>query len=1214
MRYYSEIFFRFLLVTFFLTSLGFAYLYENNIDINDKTPRKLSKLERINGMIEFEFEKTRDPNTNTVPRERLFEVAIYKAQLENDIRNSGRRTTEFKWKERGPNNVSGRTRAFIIDLNDPTGNTMWTGGVAGGIWVSRNILAPTPDWTPIGDFFENVAIGAIAQDQDQPNNIYVGTGEGWFNFDAVRGLGIWKTSDGGTTWEHLSSTRNSDFHYVNKMIVTPQGDVYAATNNGLFRSKDKGQIWMRTITGRITDIIQSSDGTLFCSIASTGIYRSQTGNLNDWQRLQNGLPTSGYRRIEIAAAPSNPNVLFALYVSALTGSVSGIYKTSDAGVNWVPVFNPSAFGMDNFARDQAWYDLTLAIDPNNPNRVFIGGVDILLTENAGQNWNQISQWFGGGGIQYTHADQHNILFHHGSSDTMYFANDGGIYRSFNGSASVPQIEFISVGYNVTQFYSCDIHPGFGQDWFLAGSQDNGTQLFTDRGLNNTRRVTGGDGGFVHIDKLNPLIQISSTTHNNYIITNAGWSPGSNTNVSIGSDQGYFINPTGYDSQLKILYGSYNAGFYSMVRNVGTQNTIDSTFISAFSGGRVASVTISPSFADRVYFGLDNGNVVRVDNASTASPNASLIRTGNGFVSCVAIEESDENHMVVTYSNYGVSKIFESKNGGFSWTNINGNFPDMPVRWAVFSPINPEQVVLATEMGVWVTQQLEGALTKWEPASDGLGNTRIDMLKVRASDHNIIAATHGRGLYSSDIFIEPRASIKTEQLISYTNTEIQLSDNSIGEFQMRIWDFGDGNTSTVQNPTHNYTDTGTYIVKLTLDDNLSTSVTIRILPDLSLPFKAGTAGYSGNFEQTFSDFGSISINGSSFELGNSQVSAKSGTKSGSYAWVLAKDESKYENFTIASIYTPKFDFSESGIYQLSFWAKFHLNNFDGLQVEYSDDSGKTWQLLGKSGLNKWYNFVNQGSSTVFERDQPYFSGRETAYKQYLIDISNLAGSGDLAFRFVFKSGSTGSFPGIAIDDFEIEKVTNLNKTEVVDLTASFTTDRKIRMNWTTFPEYNCIHFEPEVSVNGKNYTVLGKTNGHNFSIVPHNYVFTSNNIFNRDLYFLRLKVVNRNDVTGYNLIFYTDPITLRRGFNGTELFNAFPTLTKSSFGATFTDVVRDEVSISIYALSGQRVFQTNTIPHSPYIDFSVPNLIPGVYVVHMEIPVINYRKGFKAVVH
>ncbi len=1214
MRYNSDFFFRSILVTVFLTSLGLAFLYNNSTDVNNLTPRKLSKLERINGMIEFEFEKTKDPNTNTVPRERLFEASIYKAQLEAEIRNSGQRSTEFKWKERGPNNVSGRTRAFIIDMNDPTGNTMWTGGVAGGIWVSRNILDPTPQWMPVGDFFENVAIGAIAQDPNQPNNIYVGTGEGWFNFDALRGMGIWKTSDGGITWEQLNNTRISDFHYVNKMIVTPEGDAYAATNSGLFRSQDNGQSWLRTITGRITDLIQTADGTLFCSIASTGIFRSQTGNLNDWQRLQNGLPTTAYRRIEIAAAPSNPNILFALYASSLTGSVSGIYKTSDAGVNWVPVFNPSAIGMDNFARDQAWYDLTLAIDPNNPDRVFIGGVDLLLTENAGQNWNQISQWFGGGGIQYTHADQHNILFHRGSSDTMYFANDGGIYRSFNGSASVPQIDFISIGYNVTQFYSCDIHPGFGQDWFLAGSQDNGTQLFTDRGLNTTRKVTGGDGGYVHIDKLNPQIQISSTTHNNYIITNAGWSPGSNTNVTIGSDQGYFINPTGYDSQSKILYGSYNAGYYSMVRNVGTQNIIDSTYISAFAGGRVASITISPTIGDRVYFGLDNGNVIRVDSASSVSPITSIIRTGNGFVSCVAIVDTDENHIVVTYSNYGVSKVFESKNGGIAWTNINGNLPDMPVRWAVFSPINAEQVILATELGVWVTQQLEGALTKWEPASDGLGNTRIDMLKVRLSDHNIIAATHGRGLYSSDIFIEPRASIKAEQLISYTNTEIQLSDNSIGEFQMRRWDFGDGNTSVEENPTHIYTDTGTYIVRLTLDDNLNTSVTIRILPDLILPFKTGTSGYSGNFEHTFSDFGSISINGSSFELGNSPISAKSGTKSGSYAWALAKDEPTYENFTLASIYTPKFDFSESAIYQLSFWAKFHVNNLDGLQVEYSDDSGKTWQLLGKAGLNNWYNFVNQGATTVFEGDQPYFSGRETAFKQYLIDISNLAGSGDLAFRFVFKSGGTGTFPGIAIDDFEIEKVTDLDKTEVVELTASFTTDRKIRMNWKTFPEFNSSYFEPEVSVNGKNYTVLGKVNAQNFSLVPLNYMFTTNTTFNRDLYFLRLKVVNQNDVTGYNLTFYTDPISLRRGFNGTELFSAFPTLTKSGFGATFTDIVREEVNISIYALSGQQIFQTTMIPQSPHLDFSVPNLVPGVYVVYMEIPDLNYRKGFKAVVH
>src|SRR5690606_27715408 len=96
----------------------------------------------------------------------------------------------FKWQERGPNNVSGRTRALLVDMSDPSGNTVWAGGVAGGIWRTRNMLDPNPFWEPIGDFYENMAIGSLIQDPVNHNIMYAGTGEGFSNVDAVRGLGI----------------------------------------------------------------------------------------------------------------------------------------------------------------------------------------------------------------------------------------------------------------------------------------------------------------------------------------------------------------------------------------------------------------------------------------------------------------------------------------------------------------------------------------------------------------------------------------------------------------------------------------------------------------------------------------------------------------------------------------------------------------------------------------------------------------------------------------------------------------------------------------------------------------------------------------------------------------------------------------------------------------------------------------------------------------
>ena len=120
---------------------------------------------------------------------------------------------------------------------------------------------------------------------------------------------------------------------------------------------------------------------------------------------------------------------------------------------------------------------------------------------------------------------------------------------------------------------------------------------------------------------------------------------------------------------------------------------------------MSAVSCSDATQDLVFFGLDNGNVIKLINANTGAPTATNISTGlpaSGYVSCVALERGNENHMLVTYSNYGVNSVWESSNGGATWTSVEGNLPDMPVRWAMFNPNNGTQALIATELGVWST--------------------------------------------------------------------------------------------------------------------------------------------------------------------------------------------------------------------------------------------------------------------------------------------------------------------------------------------------------------------------------------------------------------------------------------------------------------------------------------------------------------------------------
>ncbi len=730
----------------------------------------------------MEFELTKDPATNTVPRERLL-PAYRELQRREQLLSTRNNILQMNWEERGPNNVGGRTRALLLDANDPSGNTLWAGSVSGGLFKTTNISASTPQWQPVNDLFDNLSVTAIAQDPTNPQTMYFATGEGFFNADAMRGFGIWKSTNGGTSWQPLPSTQNSRFHYTQKLVVNSQGTLFAATrNDGLVRSNNGGTTWTRVLGGgtfgtrlQASDVEIAANGVLFASLGlqgQDGIYRS-TDQGNTWAKLSTGLPSSGYERIELACAPSDPNRVYAMFQDGNNSNCQGIYRSNNGGNTWTAVSNPGAWGMSNFCRGQAWYDLTCAVDPNNANTLMIGGIDLLRSTDGGNSWSQVSQWFGGGGFQYVHADQHIILYAPGSSSTVFFGNDGGVYRSTNGGIT---IQDRNRGYNVTQFYACAIHPVSGVDYFIAGAQDNGTQQFDTPGINATDEVAGGDGAFVHIDEDQPDIQIAAYVYQNYFITTNSWA--SSRSAGDGTDNGEFINPTDYDSRSNTLYCAYGNGNFFRISNIGSFEQEDIVQIPAFNGSQIRHVSVSPNVNNRVYFGLSSGRIVRVDNANSASPSGTVLNPSggpNGSISCIAVEKGNENHLLVTLSNYGVVSVWESYNAGGAWFNREGDLPDMPVRWALFNPNDANQALLGTELGVWVTSNLNNNAVQWVPSNNGLPNTRVSMLQIR-EDQTVLAGTYGRGLFTSSSLEIPTVGFTQNQaFVKESSTSGRVDD-------------------------------------------------------------------------------------------------------------------------------------------------------------------------------------------------------------------------------------------------------------------------------------------------------------------------------------------------------------------------------------------------------------------------------------------------------
>ncbi len=1017
------------------------YLYFSQNEKSIKKEEKEKKKDRPDlAWLQYQ-ELTKDPTLGYTPNERLYQAYLYAEQLRKQ--NVGLKTNAaiagVQWYERGPNNVGGRTRAILLDPNDATKKTVFSAGVNGGLWKTTDITVGSPTWVPVNDFFNNLAIMSIVANPNNPLEMYFCTGEGYGNIDAARGQGVWKSTDGGITWNQLPST--TGFTRCQRMIVTQANTVLVATNAGLRRSTDGGLTWTTPLAGFIYDVEQAANGDIYATPAG-GISKSITDGAT-WTTLT--LPIAA-DRVEVACAPSDANYVYALVENL--NVVNGIILSTNAGATWTvrtePVDADGGIPATDFSRGQAWYDLCIAVSPTNRDHVFVGGIDLFKSTNGCNTWQQISHWYGGFGFQEVHADQHWIYFEPGNPDVIYFGNDGGIYRTTNGTAAIPTITQKNSGYNVTQFYACASGPIAGSNYFLAGAQDNGSQQFSFPGMNSTIEVTGGDGAYCHIDQDQPQFQWTSYVQNNYFRSNNCGQ--SFTSVTLSSNTGAsFINPTDYDNVANIMYCSNAPGNYVRWDNPQTGSTHSVINIAAFGGGDVTHINATTNTANRVFFGLNNGRVVLADNAHTATPTATHINNGAGMpatsVSCIAVEQGNDNHLLVTYSNYGVNSVWETTNGGATWTSVEGNLPDMPVWWAIFNPSNPDQAMIATELGVWTTDDLNGTSTVWGPSSTGLANTRVTMLQLRASDNLVVASTHGRGLFTTDIFMNPTPDFTVNTRVAYVGQNITFT-NASAKAVSYLWNFGDATTSTLANPTKAYAAPGFYTVTLTINGGCPTctkSVTnyIQVLPDRPVPYLVADGG---NFEINVNDFGgqNIKYNGGptpcgtpissvTWERGNSAIVGKNGFVSASNAWVTGLTAANYSNNDYTILYSPAFDFSGTGTYTLQFQTKYDTENqYDGYIVEYSTDKGVTWTQLNNSVAAGWYN-TTAVAGGVFAPGTAFFSGLQSAYVLKSQDVSFLSGNPNVSFRFVFRADGGVTDVGAAIDDFEILYTSTLPNT-------------------------------------------------------------------------------------------------------------------------------------------------------------------------------------------
>lgn len=647
----------------------------------------------------------------------------------------------------------------------------------GNAQLNKAQLRYVNTWRPVDDFFASLSVSRIVADPNNEGVMYFCTGEGFLNefpskaASIARGAGVWKSDDFGETWNLLPATNNDSFMFTQDMLVHPStGDIYVATRlAGLMRSQDEGNSWESvlgltegsTSSDGAADIEMTKDGNLVVSLGifdTDGIYFSETGDKGDWEKRMTGITGNSITRIEIATAPSLEGRIYAITCnSSNQNRVGGVFRSDDNGNQWEEVSMPGN-SPDTLARKQAWYDLAVKVDPKDADIVLAGGLNIWRSRDAGDSWQQLTE----GDLrkkttlQYVHVDQHEIVFK--NSDTAYFTNDGGIYRCDNISADTPSFIDLNLNYNVTQYYSCAIHPEKGHYFIFGGTQDNGSSGSTGAGISAWKKLSWADGSYSAIDPIAGEFYFTTTQYKRiYRFRPGGIDTITNPSKSVNDNTTLFINPIEIDPVAgDILYQGSSLGLWRL-KNARTASKDDWELATRSVGG-ISAIGIAVDKPNTIFLGRSGGGrIYRINDASTtdrfyfpdnADPNLDLPTAG--YISSISVDPTDASHVLVSFSNYGLESVWESHNAldeTPSWTSVEGNLPDIPVRWLTLHHANDEVCYLGTDAGVYVTDQLDGENTVWRQINDGLANIRIDMIRYRKSDHTYVAATHGRGMYT-----------------------------------------------------------------------------------------------------------------------------------------------------------------------------------------------------------------------------------------------------------------------------------------------------------------------------------------------------------------------------------------------------------------------------------------------------------------------------------
>jgi len=761
----------------------------------------------------------------TAPNGKTYPVNYKQTALTKTIdmnKRNLRKVNSLPWVERGPGNVSGRSRAIIVDPDDANGNTWFVGTVGGGVWKTtdggNSWINKTPELTTLSTV-------CMAMAESNHDVIYVGTGMGYGRTVDLSGNGVWKTVDNGETWTNLPSTANGELlPAINRIIVDPNDEniVLVCSNgdytsngpndgsreSGIFRSVDGGDSWTQvydpeTIFGSTTDnriqqIIANPDdfNEIYGAVNEIGVIKSSDGGLT-WSTVADnfadpadiGFGEGSYQgistRVELAVAPSDPSRIYAS-VERRRGT-SKLFMSKDSGNSWDEVIdtgnNPNWFSY-NGSNDPnsyrgGWFNNTIVVNPYDEDIVFVGGIETYrVTVNPTNNTRQTNVV---APIGTTHVDHHFLVTIPVNAATNSFrmlcANDGGIGLSNNSGNTWAQIN----GLGSTQFYGIDKMAG--SDAYVGGTQDNGSWLSPNNANLNSNwfYVLGGDGFEAVWNYWNPNLLMGCSQGGSYSrSTNGGQTWAAVPEARAGNAAPFISKIAGSKTDPDMLF---TVGIDGVKRSDDfgaswTLTRITNNWIGwrAFDNVEMSIadpqvVWISSRMNFENFIGREGGIHLSTDGGLTFNEISDNFPPTVIESSGISTHPNDPAIAYFLFSATGNPKILRTTDYGQTFEDISGfsglpktagvsgnGFPDVAVYQVLVMPFNTDIIWAGTEIGLFIS---EDNGVSWRVADNGLPYVGIFQMSI--VDDQVLVATYGRGIWT----------VNLPELSDYTPPEVTL---------------------------------------------------------------------------------------------------------------------------------------------------------------------------------------------------------------------------------------------------------------------------------------------------------------------------------------------------------------------------------------------------------------------------------------------------------